>query len=197
MKKLLVLFLLAAMLCLTGCVGNIENPENLATSDVLQIKLMNVWRGASEDTAYFTKEQMEAAKRVVFFGSIKFYNDETSLSIPADKFSVHSTEIKAEEKDSNVIFNVPYEGLKLGKEYNVSMENLRIALEGDTPVAEENAVPVIVPDMRFIPVRRAATPTPVPEIPATGDSMNFAFLAVLAAAGMIGMTVLLRRKNEA
>ncbi|MBR5231661.1 MAG: LPXTG cell wall anchor domain-containing protein [Clostridia bacterium] len=36
-----------------------------------------------------------------------------------------------------------------------------------------------------------------PEVPQTGDSMNFVLLAAMAIAGMIGMTVILRRKNEA
>ena len=43
----------------------------------------------------------------------------------------------------------------------------------------------------------SSVPTSVPEIPATGDSMNLALLAVLAAASMIGMTVILRKKTEA
>jgi len=34
------------------------------------------------------------------------------------------------------------------------------------------------------------------DLPETGDSMNFVFLVVLAAVGMIGMTVILRKKKE-
>jgi LPXTG-motif cell wall-anchored protein len=47
------------------------------------------------------------------------------------------------------------------------------------------------------PATPVPSPTPAPGIPETGDSMNFALLAVLAAMGMLGITVLLRKKNEA
>ncbi|MBR5230898.1 MAG: LPXTG cell wall anchor domain-containing protein [Clostridia bacterium] len=35
------------------------------------------------------------------------------------------------------------------------------------------------------------------DVPQTGDNTNFAFLAALAVIGMIGMTVIIRKKNEA
>ena len=47
------------------------------------------------------------------------------------------------------------------------------------------------------PATPAPSPTPAPEIPATGDGTNFALLAVMIVASVIVMSMILRRKNEA
>ena len=55
------------------------------------------------------------------------------------------------------------------------------------------AVTIASTDCEYIAVYEAA----VLDIPQTGDSTNFVLLAALAAIGMICMTVIIRRKNEA
>ena len=47
-----------------------------------------------------------------------------------------------------------------------------------------------------VPATPVPSPAPVPEVPQTGDGMNFAALAILFAVGLLGMTVIIRRKRE-
>jgi len=80
-------------------------------------------------------------------------------------------------------------------------------LEGSPWSSKTNIIPLFGSDryLRFRYLTSPATPVPVtptpapvvPDVPQTGDSMNFVLIAVLAAAGMLGMTVILRKKNEA
>ncbi|MBR5232311.1 MAG: LPXTG cell wall anchor domain-containing protein, partial [Clostridia bacterium] len=55
------------------------------------------------------------------------------------------------------------------------------------------AVTAASADCEYVAVYEAT----VPQIPQTGDSTNFALLAAMALVGMIGMTVIIHRKNEA
>ncbi|MBR5232422.1 MAG: LPXTG cell wall anchor domain-containing protein, partial [Clostridia bacterium] len=55
------------------------------------------------------------------------------------------------------------------------------------------AVTAASADCEYVAVYEAT----VPQIPQTGDSMNFVLTAALAAVGMIGMTVIIRKKKEA
>ncbi|MBR5230897.1 MAG: LPXTG cell wall anchor domain-containing protein [Clostridia bacterium] len=52
-------------------------------------------------------------------------------------------------------------------------------------------------DCQTIIIPQQIIPMLPSDLPQTGDGTNFAFLVLLAAAGMIGMTVILRKKNEA
>ena len=52
-------------------------------------------------------------------------------------------------------------------------------------------------DCQTIIIPQQIIPMLPSDLPQTGDDTNFAFLILLAAAGMIGMTIILRRKNEA
>ena len=75
-------------------------------------------------------------------------------------------------------------------------ENDAVYLEGSPFGSQTNLIPLLNGDhyVRICPP--AAPVTPAPDVPQTGDSTNFAFLVLLAAAGMIGMTVILRKKKE-
>ena len=79
--------------------------------------------------------------------------------------------------------------------------DLKSMLKDTSYVEFRPAVPPVTPvpatPVPATPVPATPVPSPVPEIPATGDSMNLALLAVLAAVGMIGLTVILRKKKEA
>ena len=204
MKKALVLLLMLTALVLTGCVHVTLETEidNLATTGVLQIKLDNksLLPVEGKGPEFFTAEEIQNARRVALFGEMtisRIGSSETVQVIPASKIKVSKAEIKNPVQDSYIILDVPYEDLEVGVSYQLNINTLMVALEGDKPAVEEDASSVMLTGFTFTPVRQGATPAPTvaPQLPETGDGMNFAFLAVLAAAGMIGMAMLLRRKK--
>ena len=76
-------------------------------------------------------------------------------------------------------------------------------LEG-SPFASKYSLKEALKDKKyakFIYVETPATPTPAPttapSVPETGDSANFAFLALLAVISMIGLAIIPRKKNDA
>ena len=78
-----------------------------------------------------------------------------------------------------------------------------VALEG-SPFTAKTSLKDALKDKQYAkfefvapPATPVPSPTPAPDVPATGDSMNFALLASLAAVSMLGVTVLLRKRNEA
>lgn len=218
-KRCFALLLLLCMLCLSGCVDSLLNSENLATTDVLQLKLLNREAWGYDGTAYiyvpfFTEEEVEKATGILLEGEAiikEKANDREVQRIPAEKMRVRKIELYSGEKlkESYAVIDIPYEGLSVGVEYSLHTKGLKVGLAGDgqepvkEPVEVSNTVLPFTPKYvgEVTPVPDAtpipdATPAPAPEVPQTGDTSPVAVWCVLIGISIAAAAVILRRKQE-